>query len=75
MKPQRKMRGKDARGAQKREAEWLAANAPQRCIVCGKWFVRRADKVCSRDCLEKLSGPSRRQRGSDRTRSTPQCLV
>jgi len=48
------MRGKDARGAKKREAEWLAANAPQRCVVCGKWFVRRADKVCSRDCLEKL---------------------
>ena len=54
MRPQRKMRGKDARGARQREQEWLAANAPQQCVVCGKWFVRRADKVCSRDCLEKL---------------------
>jgi hypothetical protein len=54
MSPQRKMRGHDARGQARREQEWLAANTPQRCIVCGKWFVRRADKVCSRECLEKL---------------------
>jgi hypothetical protein len=54
MKPQRKMHGHDARGQARREQEWLTANAPQRCVVCGKWFVRRADKVCSHDCLEKL---------------------
>ena len=54
MKPQRKMRGQNARTQVRREREWLAVNAPQRCIVCGKWFVRRADRVCSRDCLAKL---------------------
>jgi hypothetical protein len=54
MSPQRKMHGQDARGKARREQEWLIANTPQKCVVCGKWFVRRADKVCSRDCLEKL---------------------
>ena len=54
MKPQRKMGGHDARGQARRERKWLAQNAPQRCAVCGKWFVRRADKVCSRECLAKL---------------------
>jgi hypothetical protein len=54
MKPQRQMRGRDARGAKRAEQAYLAQNAPQQCIVCGKWFVRRANKVCSRDCLEKL---------------------
>ena len=39
MKPQRKMRGQNARTQVRREREWLAVNAPQRCIVCGKWFV------------------------------------
>jgi hypothetical protein len=53
MKPQRKMGGHDARGQARRERKWLAQNAPQQCIVCGKWFVGRADKVCSGDCLEK----------------------
>jgi hypothetical protein len=67
MRPQRKMRGKDARGARQREEEWLAANAPQRCVVCGKWFVRRADKVCSRDCLAKLERTASHDRERSRT--------
>ena len=56
--------GRDVRNAQRREREWLAQNAPQRCVVCDKWFVRRADKVCSRDCLEKLE---QRDRERERT--------
>jgi hypothetical protein len=53
------MRGRDARGAHRRETEWLTANAPQQCVVCGKWFVRRADKVCSRECLAKLEAQAK----------------
>ena len=45
---------RDARNAKRAAEAYLAANAPQRCVVCGKWFVRRADKVCSRECLAKL---------------------
>jgi hypothetical protein len=59
MRPQRKMHGRDARNAQRREQEWLSANAPQQCVVCGKWFVRRADKVCSRDCAAKLQAQAK----------------
>ena len=47
------LRGRDARSGHRREQQWLTDNAPQKCAWCGKWFVRRADKVCSRDCLEK----------------------
>jgi len=45
---------RDIRNAKRAEQAYLAANVPQRCVVCGKWFVRRADKVCSRECLAKL---------------------
>jgi len=62
MKPQRKMRGKNARGVQRREQEWLTANAPQQCIICGKWFVRRADKVCSRECLANMQEQAKKQK-------------
>jgi hypothetical protein len=48
----RKFPGRGARNAQRREQEWLAANAPQRCAVRGKWSLKQV--VCSRnDCLEK----------------------
>jgi ribosomal protein S14 len=46
--------GKDTRGAQRREQDWLAREATQRCQVCGRRFVMRAEKICSRDCLAKL---------------------
>ena len=61
MRAQRKMGGRDARNAQRREQEWLTVNAPQRCIICGKWFVRRQDKVCSVDCLRKTEEQSKQQ--------------
>jgi len=38
------MRGKDARGAQRREQEWLAREATQRCAICGRKFVMRAER-------------------------------
>jgi hypothetical protein len=57
-----KHRGRDARNAQRREREWLSANIPQRCAVCGKWFVRRADKVCSRECAAKLEEQTKQQK-------------
>jgi hypothetical protein len=59
MRPQRKMRGRDARNAKRAEQAYLAQNAPQQCVVCGKWFVRQADKVCSRDCAAKLEAQAK----------------
>jgi hypothetical protein len=50
--------GKDARGAQRREQEWLAREATQRCQVCGRRFVMRADRICSIACLEKSQQPA-----------------
>jgi len=44
--------GKDARGAAKREQEWLAREATQRCQVCGRRFVMRAERICSIACAE-----------------------
>jgi hypothetical protein len=29
-------------------------NALQPCVVCGRWFIRRPDRVCSRTCAGKL---------------------
>jgi predicted nucleic acid-binding Zn ribbon protein len=46
---------KDARGQAKKEREWLAREQSQRCQVCGRKFVLRAEKVCSRDCAAKLA--------------------
>jgi hypothetical protein len=46
--------GQDVRGRLKAERAYYQSNPLQRCIVCGKQFIRRKDKVCSRDCLEKV---------------------
>ncbi|MGB8631833.1 MAG: hypothetical protein WCD69_21060 [Xanthobacteraceae bacterium] len=46
---------KDIRGQAEREAEWLAGNGPQACIVCGRLFVRRKDNVCSISCLYRAA--------------------
>jgi predicted nucleic acid-binding Zn ribbon protein len=45
---------RNARGQAKTEAEFYRSNPLQRCQICGKLFVKRAEKVCSRECLEKL---------------------
>jgi hypothetical protein len=52
---------RDIRNAKRAERAYFAQNAPQRCIVCGKWFVRRQDRVCSRDCLEKQEQQAKQQ--------------
>jgi len=59
--PHGTLRGRDARRGERREQNWLADNAPRQCCVCGKWFVRRADRVCSRDCLAKLEAQGKQQ--------------
>ena len=38
---------KDVRGQAKKEREYLAQNHVQQCVVCGRWFCRRKDNVCS----------------------------
>lgn len=55
--------GRDTRNAARREAEWLAGNGPQACIVCGRLFCRRKERVCSRDCLAKLQEGQERPPG------------
>ena len=41
----------DARGMKRAErADRIEA---QQCVVCGRWFSKRKDRVCSRACLEK----------------------
>jgi hypothetical protein len=44
---------KDIRGAAKREREFYSRANLQQCSVCGRWFCRRKDNVCSISCLEK----------------------
>jgi hypothetical protein len=36
-----------------------AREATQRCQVCGRKFVMRAERVCSRECLAKLEAKGR----------------
>jgi len=45
--------GKNAREAKRGEQEWLAREATQRCQVCGRRFVMRAERICSIACAEK----------------------
>jgi hypothetical protein len=30
----------------------------QRCVICGRLFIKRPEPVCSRDCLAKLTSSS-----------------
>jgi hypothetical protein len=52
--------GRDARNAQRREEEWLANNARQQCVVCRRWFIKRAENVCSIACAEKVKADEKR---------------
>jgi hypothetical protein len=50
---------KNVRDLAKRERQYFARNDLQACIVCGRYFTRaRADRICSRDCLEKSQQPA-----------------
>jgi hypothetical protein len=53
---------RNIRGAQKHERDWLAREATQRCTVCGRRFILRAEKVCSRECLAKLKERAKQQK-------------
>jgi hypothetical protein len=59
---------RNVRGAQKREREWLTREATQRCQVCGRKFILRAERVCSIDCLQKLEAQAPSSIASDRER-------
>ena len=48
---------KDARSQRRAERGLVGRDQLQRCTVCGRYFIRRWDTVCSRDCLEKAKVP------------------
>jgi hypothetical protein len=53
---------RNERGRLKAERDYNARNDAQQCIVCKRWFIKRAEKVCSRECAAKLaSGPEGRR--------------
>ena len=47
----------DARGVKRADRERRLASRDdlQRCTVCGRWFIRRKDAVCSVACMEKAA--------------------
>ena len=45
--------GRTERGRLNAERDYNASNELQRCAVCGKWFCRRRDNVCSIACKQK----------------------
>jgi hypothetical protein len=52
---------RDVRGQVRREREWLAREATQRCQICGRRFAMRAEKICSQECLEKLEAQAKQK--------------
>ena len=47
---------RNERGRLKAERQYGSARRDdlQRCVVCQRWFIKRAERVCSRDCAAKL---------------------
>jgi hypothetical protein len=43
----------DIRGQRRAEKQFYDRDILQQCVVCGRLFCRRKDKVCSMDCLRK----------------------
>jgi hypothetical protein len=43
----------DIRGQRRAERDFYARDNLQQCVVCGRLFCRRKDKVCSLTCLKK----------------------
>jgi hypothetical protein len=52
---------RNERGRLKAERDYNAKNELQRCVVCGRLFVRRKDNVCS-IAAEKLDADAKRAR-------------
>ena len=44
---------KDARGLAKAERQFFARHGLQACIICGRYFTKRAERVCSMSCAAK----------------------
>ena len=53
---------RDIRNAKPAEDKWLAQQATQRCQICGRRFIMRAEKICSRECLAKLEAQAKQQK-------------
>ena len=51
------------RSSQVRAAVPMTEYETQRCIVCGRRFIKRAEPICSRDCAEKARDQSCEKRG------------
>ena len=53
---------KDIRGQSKAETQYDRQANLQQCVIYGRWFCRRKENVCSRDCVAKQEetpgGPS-----------------
>ena len=52
---------RNATAEARREAQFYARQDVQQCIVCGRWFCRRKDNVCSIACeaeARKADGPA-----------------
>ena len=45
----------DARGQKRAERDLVGRDQLRRCAVCGRWFIKRKDTVCSRACAEKAA--------------------
>jgi hypothetical protein len=43
-----------ARQQRRAQKDYYARNGVQRCVVCGRLFVRRRDNVCSIACAQKF---------------------
>jgi hypothetical protein len=46
---------KDVRARAKREGEFYRRANVQTCRICGRWFTKRQDDICSRECAEKAA--------------------
>jgi len=53
----------DARGQKRAERDLVGRDQLQRCTVCSRWFIKRKDTVCSRDCAEKAKEPANKSSG------------
>jgi hypothetical protein len=45
---------KNIRDQIRKQAEYYRSSPLQRCIICGRLFTLRVERVCSRDCQAKF---------------------
>jgi hypothetical protein len=53
---------KDVRDRAKREREFYGRSNLQQCVVCGRLFCKRKDRVCSIACDEKAKAKACEER-------------